>query len=309
MNYRSGNSFAQGAATGLRIIGGMVDLLERREDRERTHKREDAKFNAWEEDRTYLKGTTRPQQEARARTEQKARELGLESGRAKFNEWEADKELRAKKRTNEGIKQDVYGNIIRNPLYESAQLEELQRKVNTGKKSTLDLERAQKTQTGNIAGINASNRGKVLDKDLKEKTQGDRIRAIEAGADVTESQANVAFGTEDAKIIAAEAAARAGVAKADTLEDEGSKTRYKLKDGGKVTKAKLIKEFKAATKSGKDDMGMPVYVDIVTGELTTFIKWVNERLETPLPVKKDSKKKVRTLPKDRTKALESFVIN
>jgi len=309
MNYRNGNSFAQGAATGLRIIGGMVDLLERREDRERTHKREDAKFNAWEEDRTYLKGTTRPRQEELSDIDLEGKQLGLRKSKAEVEEWEAGAENRAKGRANEGIKQDVYGNIIRNPLYESAQLEDLQQKVNTGKKSTLDLERAQKTQAGNIEGINASNRRKVLDKDLKEKTQGDRIRAIEAGADVTESQANVAFGTEEAKIIAADAAARAGVAKANALEAESSKTRYKLKDGGEITEAKLVKAYKAATRSGKDDMGMPVDIDIVTGKPTTFREWANERLKTPLPEIKNPKKKARTLSKDRTKALESFVIN
>ena len=307
MNYRSGNSFAQGAATGLRIIGGMVDLLERREDRERTYKREDRLDVEHTDDRRYRDTVTRPQQEARAKTDQEVSDFGLRSSKAKFNEWELGAPNREAKRRIEGRKYDVWGNLI--PLWGEAEKSKLNTAINQGKKSTLDLEKTQKTQKKTIAGINAGSDVKVDAADVSKKTKESRIRAIEAGADVTESQANVASGTEEAQITTAKATALAGVAKADTLEDEGSKTRYKLKDGGKVTKAKLIKEFKATTRLSKDEMGISVYVDIETGEPVTFREWANERLETPLPEIKNPKKKARTLSKDRTKALERFVIN
>jgi hypothetical protein len=304
MNYGYGNSFAQGAATGLRIIGGMVDLLERREDRERANKRADAKFNAWKEDRAYLKDKTRPRQEELGNIALEGKRLALRRGKEEFAEFEAGAENRGKSRAIEGRKFDVYANVINNPLYESSQLSALQTRVNQGEKSTLDLEKTRKTQAGDIAGINASNRGKVLDRDLKEQTQADRIRAIQAGADVAESNANVAYGIEDAQIASANAIAKAKESEANRAKDV---PRYKLKSGGEITEAELFKQFKAGTRQGKDEMGMPVNIDIRTGKSITYTEWANERLVNPLPGTKSTSKKQKSLPKGMTKALESFI--
>ena len=291
MKYGNANSFAQGAATGLRIMGGMVDLLDRREDKKRTRAREDMRDQAFKDDQDYLKGTTRPNAEKAFGTDQESKKFGLSVAQDKHAEWQADAPVRSGARGKKLAEQDVYGNIINNPLFEESGLAKLTQNVNAGNMSTLNFDKAQKTQEGEIAGTNAENEGKVTNQGVNEGTADSRIEGINAGAKTAVTNSEVAESIKGAAIKTIKAGARGAEAKANVLEDEVNRTRYKLKEGGKVTKAALIKSFEAATRLGKDDEGEAAYIDIETGEPTTFIEWANARLEKPLEEIKNPRKK------------------